>query len=135
MKRMTAALALTAGLTLAACSDGSGDEDSAPSDKSSSISLDLGDLREMKEWEDQAPPCSEVWIDGEKLPEGYDGCKEENGTIALATTVPCADGLLDLAYYGDRHWTRPADGTIVDGGAAGMAVHPDYAVDMAACNG
>lgn len=135
-KQMIAAvLALATGVALAGCSDKNDDSEATPSDKGSAIELDLDDLRELKEWEENVPDCSEVWIAGEKLPEDYDGCMDEDGTVAIATSVPCADGLLDMAFYDDRYWTRPADGTIVDAGEGGTAGNSAYGDDYAACSG
>ena len=60
------------------------------------------------------PPCSDVWIDGETLPEDYGGCDQEDGSIAGSSWQDCADG--SRLYTHDSQFFTLADRTIVDAG-------------------
>jgi hypothetical protein len=47
------------------------------------------------------PDCSDVWVDGETLPEDYEGCTDGD-TIAAAVTIECDSGIGTFVTYDDR---------------------------------
>lgn len=48
------------------------------------------------------PACAEVWVDGETLPEDYEGCENEDGSIEAAATIECDSGIGTFATYQDE---------------------------------
>jgi hypothetical protein len=60
------------------------------------------------------PPCADVWLDGKKLPEEYDGCDNLDGSIAGSSWQDCTDG--SRLYTHDSRFFTLADRRIVDAG-------------------
>lgn len=78
------------------------------------------------------PDCADVWVEGETLPEDYEGCMDGDMTVALVTS-DCTDGSR-LTGYDDRYWAL-LGGEIKDAGAEdATAADPEYGADLAACN-
>ena len=46
------------------------------------------------------PACSDAWVVGATLPEGYEGCMD-GGTMVAAISIECTDGSL-FTTYDDR---------------------------------
>lgn len=68
------------------------------------------------------PDCSEVWVVGERLPEGYAGC-QEGGVPADDTTVPCSMGDT-LVRHGDGFYATPGHPVrLAEGGFAADAAY------------
>ena len=93
-------LTLTAG-----CGDDEPEQDPSNAD-SSQESDDSG------EGEGGIPACADVWIAGEKLPDDYGGCSNDDGSIAGSSYEECTDGSR-LQTHDSRFFTE-ADGTIVE---------------------
>lgn len=75
---------------------------------------------------DSTPACADVWVAGEKLPDGYAGCMDGD-TLIASTASECASGDADLVTYepdGSGFFTL-ADGTIVEAGED-YANTPEY---------
>lgn len=87
---MTATTLLLVG-ALAAC--GSDDADEKGNDSSSSSQTDEGS---------GYPACDDVWVVGEPLPEGYEGC-DDGGTIIAAVSTDCQDGM-QMISHDDTYW-------------------------------
>lgn len=58
------------------------------------------------------PTCSDVWVDGGTLPQGYRGCTDEDGQVATPVTLACADGDV-LMMHDDRFFAAPG-GEIIE---------------------
>lgn len=58
------------------------------------------------------PPCADVWVDGERLPEDYGGCDNKDGSIAGSSWQDCTKG--SRLYTHDSRFFTLADRTIVD---------------------
>lgn len=72
------------------------------------------------------PDCSDVWVDGEKLPDDYEGCIDDD-TVIASTASECASGDADLVTYepdGSGFFTL-SDGTIIEAGED-YANTPEY---------
>lgn len=64
-------------LALTGCGDEGAGEDRNDSDQADSTSESA---------------CGEVWVEGEVLPEGYDGCIQDGGRVLSPRHYPCDDG-------------------------------------------
>ena len=95
-------LAFTAG-----CGDDEPEQDTTDAG-SSQESDDSG------EGEGGIPACADVWVAGEKLPEDYGGCSNDDGSIAGASYEECNDG--SRLYTHDSRFFTEADGMIVEAG-------------------
>ncbi|HWL97232.1 MAG TPA: hypothetical protein VNP20_07795 [Nocardioidaceae bacterium] len=51
----------------------------------------------------EVPGCSEVWVDGETLPDDYEGCADEDGGLVAAETTECESGET-FTTYEDRFY-------------------------------
>ena len=80
------------------------------------------------------PSCSDTWVDGETLPEDYEGC-DEGDTIIAGVSYECQDGSRIFTYEpeGSGFYTL-ADGTIVEVGED-YANDPEYGELFDACTG
>lgn len=58
---------------------------------------------------DGGPVCSEVWVEGAELPEGYRGC-DEAGTYVARDALGCSSGQRMVRY--DDHYYAVLGGTI-----------------------
>lgn len=47
------------------------------------------------------PACEDVWVDGETLPEDYEGC-DNGGTIEAAASIECDSGSGVFVTYQDQ---------------------------------
>ncbi|MBC9733375.1 hypothetical protein [Nocardioides marmotae] len=79
----------------------------------------------------EGPDCAEVWVAGETLPNGYQGCVAE-GRLVKADGRYCEFGK-PLITYDDRWWAVP-------GGRIGEAEGPlvrdrDYRAVLRKCGG
>ena len=83
---LPAALAATL-LLLAGCGDGDKNAEGPGDDGAASV--DLGD---------DAPKCSEVWIQGKVLPKDFAGCMDGDTLVDL-TYTPCEDGKTQLRIH------------------------------------
>lgn len=110
-------VAFVALIALAAC--GGGGSDSGGDDFQGSI--------------DAMGKCSDVWVDGETLPKGYEGCVREDGDIEAGVSFECEDGSSIYTYEpsGSGFYTE-ANGTIVEAGED-YANDPGYAKLTEAC--
>jgi hypothetical protein len=54
----------------------------------------------------EVPDCSDVWVEGNTLPKGYDGCERPDRSVG-ASAYECEDGKGELASYADRFVARP----------------------------
>lgn len=70
--------------------------------------------------------CSEIWVDGKTLPEGYDGCMQD-GSLVLYTATQCDDGTERVTFNSAGEFWADADGLI----SAGELPDEEYA----ACTG
>lgn len=78
------------------------------------------------------PKCSEIWVAGKSLPDGYAGC-EGRVTNYPATEIECSTGSMVYAEFdGAYHWVMLPGGVIKV--AADVDKSPEYAADYAACN-
>ena len=106
-------------IVLAAC----GGQENKPTDEVRETIDAIQD--ETAEW----PKCSDVWIEGKKLPDDYEGCVRTVGDDEVAEAgvkIPCPTGG-DLFTYeppGGGFFTGK-DGRIIDGGEE-YAEHPEY---------
>lgn len=98
MRSVLVALVAVLGLALTGCGDQEGGAGGATDDTStsSSASPDATD----------APACTEVWKAGKKLPQGYDGCAGEQGTLAADEPMLCSSGQ-KIFTYDDRYYAVP----------------------------
>ena len=89
MRRLTGitAVALLA-ISLTACGNESDQEGSGDTGNESSAPPEAS-----------VPACDEVWVEGETLPEDYEGC-DLDGTVQAAVYYDCADGRKFAAYGG-----------------------------------
>lgn len=79
------------------------------------------------------PACGDVWVAGQALPDGYEGCYDaERDTIEMAAAFVCADGS-ELSSYQD-HWWVLGDGEIADAGEDGTVSNPDYGAADEKCS-
>lgn len=46
------------------------------------------------------PSCEEVWVDGQKLPNGYKGCVDASGATVKAERQECSFGVPLVTYAG-----------------------------------
>lgn len=105
MRGMTRRLAATAAslaalLALSACgTEPESDSESGPGYATNAPKTDAA----------EAPSCSEVWKDGEKLPEDYEGCEDEGGAYSAATWVTCEDPALEFTSYEDELYAKRGD--------------------------
>lgn len=97
MKRLALSLGSLA-LLVSAC--GNGDEPSPEA------GIDPGET---------TPACSDVWVDGETLPEDYEGCLENADLIAAAVFSDCADGSQLTSYDGRFYGLLGSEITEVEG--------------------
>jgi len=78
------------------------------------------------------PDCESVWVEGELLPEDYDGCKEPEDVVADSKTTDCADGST-IATWDDRFYaTLGEEVQAVEGDIASDAKYDTF---TAACKG
>jgi len=75
--------------------------------------------------EPSLPACSEVWVDGATLPEGYEGCMD-GGDIVAPAGYDCDSGGGQMLGHEDRFWVLTRDGVIHKGGAESGAYQADY---------
>lgn len=87
MKPLLACLAL---LLVAAC----GGENDAPG---------AGGGGAPDEDRTSSPACTDIWVAGQTLPEGYEGCTRPDGDLEAAVSYECTDGG-DLVGYDDRFY-------------------------------
>lgn len=50
---------------------------------------------------DGVPSCSEVWVEGERLPKGYAGCLD-GGMLVVPELIPCQDADVRWTTYDGR---------------------------------
>lgn len=50
------------------------------------------------DWASELPDCDAVWVEGETLPENYDGCTPASGGISVVAAQNCSDDGGDLVY-------------------------------------
>lgn len=48
------------------------------------------------------PACADVWVDGETLPEDYDGCENPDGSIEEPVIYDCDSGIGRFTTYRDE---------------------------------
>jgi hypothetical protein len=90
-------------------------------------------LNDVTDWEEDLPECADVWVDGRKLPEDYEGCRDGD-TATAAVSVPCGDEDIythepddESGFFTDRQ------GVIHDAGA-NYASDPVYKKVYASCH-
>lgn len=69
---------------------------------SSSDETDAADNGSDTEASSSVPACSDIWVDGQTLPEDYDGCENDGGSIEAAATIECDSGIGTFATYQDE---------------------------------
>lgn len=55
---------------------------------------------------DAMPECSEVWVEGNTLPNDYAGCRIAGGGIDQGAKYPCTDGKGELIGYNEQFFAR-----------------------------
>jgi hypothetical protein len=86
---LLAGLALV-GLTLSACGEQEPDSGAEPSTSSSPTSTESPSESPS---EPAGPACSEVWVAGATLPQGYQGCQDDaKGKWVQAMVYHCSSG-------------------------------------------
>lgn len=83
-------------MTLTAC--GGSDEGAAEDPATNTAADDSADAGSSA----GEPACSDVWIDGEELPQGYSGCTDD-GEMVKADKTNCSSGQV-LVIYADRFY-------------------------------
>jgi hypothetical protein len=73
--------------------------------------------------------CDDIWVEGEMLPEDYDGCETPDSIVA-AVTVDCADGT-KFTSYGDRLYAKLGEEIFAVNGE--MAADPAYSAFHEEC--
>ncbi|MQW76739.1 hypothetical protein GHK92_12715 [Nocardioides sp. dk4132] len=99
-RRLAATTATFAALlALSACGTEESDSESGPGYATNAPKTDAA----------EAPSCSEVWKEGEKLAEDYAGCEDESGTYSAATWMTCEDPALEFTSYEDELYAKRGD--------------------------
>ena len=124
-------------LTLAGCGDDDGSTAADPgSETSSSESATPSETPAPSETTTPEPPagpaCDEVWVDGAKLPGGYQQCFDADGKKMKMDGRYCEFGK-PLITYADSFWAVP--GGPVHEVEAALLDDPDYAKALAQCSG
>ncbi|MBJ7358170.1 hypothetical protein [Nocardioides sp.] len=152
MKRLVARLAagsVAAVLLLGGCGDDTATDPSAAdgsgssSSESPSASVDTSEPAEptpsespivptetaepLPDW----PACTDIWVEGAKLPADYKGCLEDQ-TAVKAKNQYCEFGK-KLVTYGDRFWA--VRGGLVNDAGGPLKDSADYRDDLASCQG
>lgn len=119
-----AAMAMTAALVLmSSCGeDSSPTADDTASDSSGSASGSPSDSG--------LPACSDVWVDGAKLPRGYHGCAD-GGDVVKANRFECSSGQWFVTYV-DRYWA--VIGGVISEGTSPLTSDPDYKRAIRSCS-
>lgn len=47
------------------------------------------------------PACEDIWVEGETLPDDYEGC-DNDGAIEVAATIECDSGVGTFVTYQDE---------------------------------
>lgn len=120
---------------LAACGEDSGDggsaTDTATSSPSSSEPAETPSETSGEEAEPTSPACSEVWVAGEVLEQGYNGCyDEEKGRWVQAMVYRCSSGQR-LVTYGRTFYA--AKGEKINETDGPLARDPKFTEAMKAC--
>jgi hypothetical protein len=129
-----AALVLPA--LLAGCGEDSGDDTateptSAPSSSESSDTPTETPTDSGEEPEPTTPACSEVWVAGQVLAQGYDGCfDEDKGRWVQAMVYHCSSGQR-LVTYGRTFYA--AKGEKVNETDVPLARDPEFKKVLATC--
>ena len=79
------------------------------------------------DWASELPHCDDVWVEGQTLPENYDGCTPAGGGISTVAARTCSDDGGDLVYQ-DGFFARQG-GEI----AAGERQSAEYERALADC--
>ncbi|WP_166140080.1 hypothetical protein [Nocardioides ochotonae] len=116
-RRLAATTATFAALlALSACGTEESDSESGPGYATNAPETDAA----------EASSCSEVWKEGEKLPEDYQGCADEGGAYTAATWVSCEDPAMEFTSYEDELYAKRGD-TITSDPAAIKKLRQDCA--------
>lgn len=51
------------------------------------------------DWASEQPRCADLWVEGNVLPDDYQGCIKDDGGLAVANARVCAQGSGDLVSY------------------------------------
>lgn len=125
---MTPRLWIAAALLPTALMGCSSDDEPATADDNV-IEIDGEEAEELLEGIDEWPSCSNVWVAGQTLPEGYEGCTDGEALVAHVY-FECADGET-LSSYEDRLWVL-TPGEIADAGGD-TSSDDDYSKAYDAC--
>ena len=109
-------------LVLAAC--GSETEEPTTGDAPSTATSSSGPASDL-------PACDEVWVDGQKLPGGYEGCFDGSTEVA-PDRRECSFGK-PLVTYADEYYAVP--GKVVNHVPEGLDSSDAYQSALAACTG
>jgi hypothetical protein len=123
-------------VTLAGCGDDDTSATDAGSDPTTSASTPSESATPTEsataEPEPAGPSCDEVWVDGAKLPGGYQDCYAADGKRMKANGRYCEFGK-PLVTYADSFWAVPGgpvhevEGALLD--------DPDYTQALRKCSG
>lgn len=108
-------------LVLGACGDDPADTAAAESADGSSSDAVTSDL----------PACDSVWVDGEKLPEGYSGCFDGTEEIG-ADKRSCSFGK-PIVTFDDRFYAVP--GAVVNEVEGSLEDDEAFQSALASCTG
>lgn len=61
------------------------------------------------------PSCEEIWTAGNTLPEDYDGCRDEEGTLQVSSVQECTKSEDRITEFGTDHYAL-LGGRIYDDG-------------------
>lgn len=73
---------------------------------------------------ENSPPCDEVWVAGETLPEDYDGCLIQGNEVAVFSPADCPSGA-QYATYADQFYAVPGD-TIEESSSGDIFSDPEF---------
>lgn len=69
---------------------------------SSSDDTDAADNGSGAETGSSVPACSDVWVNGQTLPEDYEGCMNGDDSMEAAVILECDSGIGSFAAYQDE---------------------------------
>jgi hypothetical protein len=104
VRRLWASAFLAVALSALTGCGGATDSAQDPDPAAGSASSDEpGEAEETVDVPADAPACSEVWVDGQRIARSYQGCVDDAGDYVERDAVGCSSGQR-LMIYGDHFW-------------------------------